>query len=143
VEKYKELVGEFLAEYHVYHYIKLSKYWILFGDEDDIPSKGFKIHLSSNEFIYIETLKKVVPVLHKYNLIWKIPNSDNVAQYILSTENSENINGKLITIYPKNYKEFESVIKVLENLEILNRDCIDIKTDKRYKDSCIFFREYS
>lgn len=142
MEKYNDLIEQFLERYYIYHYIKLSKYWILFGNKKEIPNSGLKIHISSNNTLYFETLEYLVPILHKYNLIWKIPNSNNVAEYIMNEKKELNITGKLITIYPRNFNEFKRIIGLLENKEILNKECINIKTDLRHKNSCIFYRKY-
>lgn len=59
------------------------------------------------------------------------------------TENNGLINGKMITIYPRDYTEFIDLLFKLEKIkEIHCSDFIYIKGDFQYKNTCIFYRKF-
>ncbi|WP_420494476.1 hypothetical protein QA541_11000 (plasmid) [Macrococcus psychrotolerans] len=121
----------------------LKKYWVLFGDRNDIPISGKKIHISIDTKLNEKFIIDVSNMLNKNGYIWKIPNDKNVTKYILNTNENNGIKGKFITIYPRSNEEFTKIIEKLLLLDDIYNPCIDIKNDYRILNSRVYFRYYN
>ncbi|REA69385.1 hypothetical protein DV963_02130, partial [Staphylococcus pseudintermedius] len=58
-------------------------------------------------------------------------------------DNNSIIKGKLITVYPRDFREFYFIIKELIEVKGMFENCINIKDEHRWRKSRIFYRKYN
>ena len=107
----------------------------------NIPSRGFKIHISTTFSLAQETLKRVVPVLVAHEVVFKFLVDD----YILGLSHTQNFpmgsSGKFITAYPRDAARFKMAIKaVAQATETM--DGPYILSDRAFNGSKVVFYRY-
>lgn len=83
-----------------------------------MPQQGIKLHISVRDYVdYVATLRKIVPVLQKYGVTFKVVKPTSFSNFL---EGHSKQQGKFITIYPCkcNFKlVIEELINVLNDSE--------------------------
>src|SRR3954470_6019228 len=107
----------------------------------DLPTQGWKVHVSCSLDNALDILNGVVPILDRRDVSFKFA----LDRYILSLVNGKVWGrqgaGKFITIYPVDEPEF---IDLLRELHEATRtfEGLYILCDRRYKDSKVLFYRY-
>lgn len=82
---------------------------------NSIPSQGIKLHISVRDYLdYVDTLKKIVPVLQKNDVTFKVLKPNKFSRFM---EGQSTQQGKYITIYPCKCN-FQAVLNEL--FDVLN-----------------------
>lgn len=106
----------------------------------EIPSNGYKIHISAYTYNIIPVAKEIIPYLVKNKIYFKVVNSvDNLKQLNKGKYGFSQI-GKAVTIYPQNFKHFQ---KIIQEIHLITRKFSSptIPSDYRYFNSdCVFYR---
>ncbi|MGE6415977.1 class III lanthionine synthetase LanKC [Planococcus kocurii] len=128
----KSTNGWFIKETQDWHY-----FW---HNSIKIPEQGWKIHISAVINEAQSTLDKVAPFLIKNNILFKyVPDI-----WGLTRKNSKygdrGSSGKFITIYPRDTKQFLQLLPQLEVILASMEKGSYILSDKRWKDSNVYFR---
>lgn len=116
--------------------------WIFCLQEDNfIPNQGWKIHITSDPFDFIDTVKVILPVLLQNHISFKIPSSWHKMLSLTSGASPLINNGKLITLYPSSQdnQSLENISYELSNV-LSNKIFPQVFTDIQYKNTNIFFR---
>lgn len=122
-------------------FIKETQSWSYFlRNNIKIPDQGWKIHISTVIDEAQLTLDKVAPFLIKNNILFKyVPDV-----WELTRKNSKygdrGSSGKFITIYPRDVKQFIQLLSELESILTFMEKGPYILSDKRWKDSNVYFR---
>ncbi|WP_105989291.1 class III lanthionine synthetase LanKC N-terminal domain-containing protein [Staphylococcus agnetis] len=104
-----------------------------------LPRQGWKIHISFTLQNYREILDIVSNFCEEYNIDYKyIYRRENLVKFISSDGHPSNI-GKFVTIYPTDKKHFIFIVETLYQL-LKSFKGPYIYSDRRYKDSIIFYR---
>ncbi|WMV87366.1 hypothetical protein QL049_03505 [Staphylococcus pseudintermedius] len=143
MDDYNNIVTKLLLMSKGVRKITLKKHWIVFGEKTEIPNSGIKIHISNGNVISAKFIMEVAEQLNKNNCIWKIPNNNLIASFIVNPDNNSIIKGKLITVYPRDFQEFYFIIKKLIEVKGMFENCINIKDEHRWRKSRIFYRKYN
>lgn len=117
-----------------------DKVWINYYPENlEIDDQGWKLHISCSYRDTLQVLKSVSDVL----IEMRIPFKNIYTRQIFDIIHSKNANritaGKFITIYPRMKDLQKTVEKLYEVLCNFDKGCY-ILSDKRYKDSNIYYR---
>ena len=108
-------------------------------DEASLPHQGWKIHLSTIP-AQMEKVKSIVSKYCQKNKIsYKHMSTKKIVQDTMSKSSDAQLTGKVFTLYPVDELVF---IKTVKELYLLLADFQGpyIITDKRYKDSIIYYR---
>ncbi|KLI75287.1 MULTISPECIES: class III lanthionine synthetase LanKC N-terminal domain-containing protein [Lacticaseibacillus] len=105
----------------------------------DLPQQGWKIHVSA----FYDNYRKVLLTVAKYCYLRNIPFKYVLSSqlgYLLGKQASRLASGKLITIYPKDEHQFETIVTDLyKTLRHMHGPYV--LTDQRYRDSrCLYYR---
>lgn len=93
---------------------------------NNIPNQGIKLHISTRDYLdYVDTLKKIVPVLQKNDVTFKVLKPDRFSHFM---EGQSTQQGKYITIYPCKCN-FKEVVKELSNIFNDGKDVIPVLGD--------------
>lgn len=108
--------------------------------KNELPSQGWKIHISANINEVYEVLKAASKVLIEYKISFK-----HLINFSLYTKtNSKNADraksGKFIAVYPENEKQFLHLLDSLANELRSFKNGPYILNDKRWKNSNVFYR---
>lgn len=124
--------------------IEENEYWTFFIPKEkrvELPSKGFKIHLSATIYNAITILNMFWDYIKEKTIEWKIMSSfRNLERQNIGFNGYSQI-GKFITIYPKDYQEFEVLLNELELLFKFQRS-VNIPSDFQYMQSQVVFYRY-
>lgn len=118
-----------------------SSPWIYYHNKNEnFPDQGWKIHISTGINEFSETLDISLNVIYKYEVSFKHLKTFNE----LFKSNSKHANrassGKFIVIYPKTKEEFINIANELQkSLKHIPKGPY-ILSDKRWKDSNVFYR---
>ncbi|MGT2785507.1 class III lanthionine synthetase LanKC [Streptococcus merionis] len=120
--------------------ISENKFWVYYTSKaDELPLQGWKLHISVKYEESEEVLREVASYLFENRISFKHIYSKIDLLDTLSKNGNRLLSGKFITIYPQE----DMLATVLENLyNILKKftKACYVLTDRRYKDSNIFFR---
>ncbi|MGM0886940.1 MAG: class III lanthionine synthetase LanKC [Bacillota bacterium] len=122
-------------------FIKETQHWDYFMHNNiKLPEQGWKIHISSVINEAQSTLDRVAPFLIKNDILFKyVPDT-----WELTRKNSKygdrSGSGKFITIYPCDTQQFLRLLPQLESILALMEKGPYILSDKRWKDSNVYFR---
>ncbi|TWS95278.1 kinase [Streptococcus sp. sy018] len=108
----------------------------------DLPTFGFKIHLSGTINNYYELFSLVSPYLINQGIIFKYLNTFEAIEENFSERESYSESGKYITIYPKNKRHCEQILEELYNLIPQKMEGIYIVSDRPYKNSQVIFYRF-
>lgn len=93
---------------------------------NSIPNQGIKLHISVRDYLdYVDTLKKIVPVLQKNDVTFKVLKPNKFSRFM---EGQSAQQGKYITIYPCKCN-FKEVVKELESIFNDGKDVIPVLGD--------------
>lgn len=110
-----------------------------FNFREITKAHGFKIHVATTLKDYQEILDTVYSYCEENNITFKYISNKLYLEHNLSSQEDRKLSGKFITIYPNSDEEFKTILNDLD--ERLNKyDVPYIMTDKRYKDSILFYR---
>lgn len=106
----------------------------------NLPTQGWKIHVSATETNCRDILMKVANLALDHNLQFKYANDINTMKMMTSKRWPRGGSGKFITLYPRNDEEFHRLIE--RAYVILKNDVGSyILSDNRYKDCrCLYYR---
>ncbi len=111
------------------------------GARPELPTQGWKIHVSSTVSNAKDVLKAVVPILVTRYVDFKFALDEAVLSMMNNKRWVRQGAGKFITIYPRNHDEFVSLIEEL--YQATKRfEGPYILSDRRYKDSRVIFYRY-
>ncbi|MFR9278673.1 MAG: protein kinase domain-containing protein [Ezakiella coagulans] len=110
-----------------------------FYEGKDTQSQGFKIHISSNISSYKETLTLVSNYLFSKKIAFKHLATEEFFELNQSKNEDRSFSGKFITIYPDDDEFKETVYALYDILKNIKKGPY-ILSDKRYKDSNIYYR---
>lgn len=111
-------------------------------DSSNLPTFGFKIHLSATINNYRDLSKLVFPFLDERNIAYKYIARDEDIWHNFSTGETLAESGKYITIYPENKETFLELLEELYQLIPQEFEGIYILSDRPYKDSKVIFYRY-
>ncbi|WP_434748248.1 lanthionine synthetase LanC family protein [Paenibacillus amylolyticus] len=116
-------------------------HWICFKPEKlTLPAQGWKIHLSVIPVEGAELLRRITPILTRYDVMWKVVSS---GLKLIETSNGSTPlpqTGKCVTIYASSDEQF---MQLLEEMYACTDDLKgpSIPTDRAYRgSSCVFYR---
>lgn len=117
-----------------------DKIWINYYPENlEIDEQGWKLHISCSYGDALQVLKAVSDVLVEMRIPFKNIYTRQIFD-IIHSKNADRITaGKFITIYPRMKDLQKTVEKLYEVLCNFDKACY-ILSDKRYKDSNIYYR---
>lgn len=118
-----------------------SSPWIYYHNKNvDFPNQGWKIHISTDIEEFSQTLNCAMKIIYKYEVPFKHLKTFNE----LFKSNSKHANrassGKFIVVYPRNKKEFINIANDLQHAVKHMPKGPYILSDKRWKDSNVFYR---
>lgn len=105
----------------------------------DIPSQGFKIHISATSGNYQEILDIVFNYARNENIDFKYISNKKWLLHTISSNSERTNSGKFITIYTLNNEHFVQTVLELEKL-LKHYEGPYILSDKRFKNTNIFYR---
>ena len=108
--------------------------------ETQLPTQGWKIHVSANEQNCRDLLTKVATLALDHGMQFKFANDVNTLKLMTSKRWTRGGSGKFITLYPRTDEEFRDFIELA--YAILKDDVGSyILSDNRYKDCrCLYYR---
>ncbi len=111
------------------------------GRARDLPTQGWKIHVSCALTNAVPILSAVVPILNARDVSFKFA----LDKRVLTMMNGKNWGrqgaGKFVTIYPMDTAEFAELLEVL-HVATRAFEGLYILSDRRYKDSKVLFYRY-
>lgn len=107
----------------------------------ELPTQGWKIHVSSSVENAVETLKVVVPILREHEVSFKFALDFRILSFMNGKGWVRQGAGKFITIYPLDEEHFKFLIEELHKVTThLNGPYI--LSDRRYKENLVVFYRY-
>jgi hypothetical protein len=103
--------------------------------------QGFKIHVSATNHNAREILLRVLPVLIRRQVSFKVLTGPQILSLALSKNFGRGGSGKFITVYPDNDKQFVELLESLD-LETSGLKGPYILSDMRYRDSQVLYYRY-
>lgn len=107
----------------------------------NIPSQGWKIHISCTLDNYYEILLKVSSYCFQNKTSYKFLKNVKLIKESISKAADRGSSGKFITIYPVDELDFKNIISDLYGI-LKGYNGPYILSDKRYKDSKVLFYRY-
>ena len=107
----------------------------------DLPSQGWKIHISAIPSNSIEILMKVSRILVNNKIPFKFLKTFDIFLKQNSKNSNRSLSGKFITIYPPKEQIFKEIINKLY-LELKDYEGPYILSDKRFKDCKVIYYRY-
>lgn len=136
---YSQLVAELLSpEWSLYY---RGGFWCQARIAQNLPSSGFKIHISSTFRNAELTLQRVLPVLLAHRVQFKFLVDPFCLRYVNSQQCSKSASGKFITIYPENNEQFCRLIPLLTQATA-DLSGPYILSDQRVEGSKVVFYRY-
>ncbi|BDD06364.1 class III lanthionine synthetase LanKC [Aureibacter tunicatorum] len=135
---YKEILDQVLGE--SWNTIRREVWYVSEPLDTKVEAKGFKIHVSLISDLGVDGLKKIVPVLKKHSVAFKVLVDKRVHDYFNSQACNKAACGKFITMYPSDLETFKLL---MEELYSKTKELYGpyILSDKAFKDSkCLFYR---
>jgi tRNA A-37 threonylcarbamoyl transferase component Bud32 len=144
-DELNDLVVTLLHERRPNWHIHRSGVWshvmpAVHDDAIDLPTQGWKIHVSATEGNCRDILVKVARIALDAGLQFKFANDVNTLKLMTSKRWPRGGSGKFITLYPVNEAVFRELI---EAAYLLLKDDVGsyILSDQRYKDCrCLYYR---
>ena len=134
--------SEFTIEFLDSQYLtdKSDEFWIMhFIPKQEMPIQGFKIHISTEYENAQNTLDIVSKILSQSKISFKHVKNKKQLFNMYSKNGSRISSGKFITIYP-NEGEFILLLRKLEKVLKYEPKGPYILTDKRFRDSNVYYR---
>ena len=116
-----------------------EQFWCIY-ELPNLPLQGFKIHISSSYETAERTLEIVSRLCYENKVSFKFI-KDKKSLFWMYSKNGDRISaGKFIVIYPKDNREFLSLLNILYDSLKNEPEGPYILTDKRFKNSNIYYR---
>jgi hypothetical protein len=117
-----------------------SGIWWSYRRNPDLPSQGWKIHVSADQRNVHEVAATVIGHLTEHEIDFKIALDLNIFEMLNSKGMSRGSGGKLVTIYPRDDAEFRECLDDLANL-LDGAGGAYVLSDLRYRDhKSLYFR---
>ncbi|GAA2863251.1 class III lanthionine synthetase LanKC [Lactobacillus intestinalis] len=118
-----------------------TEYWhYMIYQSHNLPTQGWKIHLSATIHQAQEMLDIVAPWLIRERVSFKFVSSLEQLVYSNSKYADRSESGKFITIYPRNNDEFEYLLQMLKKLTMHFDLGPYILSDQNWQESNVYFR---
>lgn len=118
-----------------------SSPWVYYHNKNEIlPDQGWKIHISTGINEFSETLDNSLEVIYKYEVSFKHLKTFNELFKSNSKHSNRASSGKFIVVYPKTKSEFITIVNELQKALKNMPKGPYILSDKRWKNSNVFYR---
>ncbi len=137
---YYKAIKDILDKDDIFILVDDKWYFVNFKNVD-LPTQGWKIHISATPSNSIEILTKVSKILVNNKIPFKFLKTFDLFFKQNSKDSNRASSGKFITIYPPNEEIFKKIINELY-LELKNYEGPYILSDKRFKDCKVIYYRY-
>jgi hypothetical protein len=116
-------------------------WWMCHPEKADLPSQGFKIHVSATPMNADALIRRVVPVCVAAQTPFKVVADRNLLSVVQSKTYGRGSASKFFTIYPRDVGAFRELIASLHEATG-DLESAYILSDRRYSDSRVLFYRY-
>ncbi|MCO7226648.1 class III lanthionine synthetase LanKC [Pleionea sp. CnH1-48] len=103
--------------------------------------QGWKIHVSTLPERALNTLTQVIKVCVEFETEFKFASDYQILRQLMSKNCSRSAAGKFVTIYPRDFATFQSMLEKL-HAALKDEEGPYILSDRQYKDSKVVFYRY-